>query len=243
MTEGFTPEDTTPADFSEAFDEWIAGATVSKRSVPIYGKPGLYAEYEDLERQLEKAQQLGEEQQEMAGSEIGRIQRRMEEIYHEWVDSKSTWVVRALNEDEVERIRKQEPELVEPVEPTKPKAPEALPDRPSDRQARAHTVAQQRYEQELVEYETKRAAYEKELGEFSAEMNLRGIAAAVERIEFANGRVADGVTVEQVRQMKEKLGTRQITSLVTAAQLAAWSEPEIPAPFSRSSSKDDQTSS
>src|SRR5690554_2188570 len=64
-----TPSESVPADFADVFDEWIGGATIAKRSVPIYGKPGLYAEFQDLERRLELLESLGEDGGEFAGSE------------------------------------------------------------------------------------------------------------------------------------------------------------------------------
>jgi len=38
-------------DFSDAFDDWIGGASISKRSLVIFGKPGLYARMQELERE------------------------------------------------------------------------------------------------------------------------------------------------------------------------------------------------
>ena len=232
-----------PADFDgAAFDDWIAGATVAKRSVVIYGKPGLYAEYEQLERDLEVAKSNEEHGAELAGSEVRRIERRMRELYDEWVASKSTWIVHALDDEALTALKEQEPALVEPEAPKPPEEP-VLPERPTVQQQKSHELARQAYEKAVAEHAAATKAHDRKHAAYAAEMNFRAIAAAVERVEFPDGRVAGEVSVGQLRAMHARLGEQQLLRLVTAIQLAGLTEPEIPAPFWSDGSEVDPTSS
>lgn len=234
-----TASDPIPADFEgDAFDDWIGGATVSKRSVPIYGKPGLYAEYQELERERERIEEENKGGGEMAGSGLSKIDTRLAEIYDEWMASKSTWIVRALDGDETKAI---EAELGEgPMKPDELVKPE-LPVKHTDTQARAHTLKMRAYEEAKPAYDEAVKEYEAANDEYVTQLNLRILAEAVERIDFANGRSRDSITVEQLQAMKKKLGERQVLKLIHASQLAHLAEPEIHAPFSQDSSETDQT--
>lgn len=236
------PSESVPADFADAFDEWIGGATIAKRSVPIYGKPGLYAEFQDLERRQALLESLGEDGGEFAGSESSKIEQRMRELYDEWQASKSTWTVRAVDSDELDELKVQEPALVEPTPPEKPDAPAPLPAKHDAAEAKRFTLDTQKHRAAMDQYEAAVADYEPKAKAYSLELAYRTIAACVVKVEFADGRTIDHVTVEQVRRLRESLGERQILSLTTAAQLAALQEPEIPAPFSPRTSQDETTS-
>lgn len=237
-----TPSESVPAEFDSVFDDWIGGATISKRSVPIYGKPGLYAEYQELERRLSLLEDMGEAGAEFAGSESGQIERRMREIYDEWQASKSTWTVRALDFDEVDELKAQEPALVEPKAPEKPAAPAPLPAKHDAQDSKRFTLETQKYQAAMDQYDAAMAEYEPKSKVFNLELTYRTIAATVVKVEFADGRTLDRVTVEQVRRLRETLGERQILSLSSAAQLAALQEPELPAPFSPRTSEEETTS-
>jgi len=224
MTES-TP---VPADFDgSALDDWIAGGSVAKRSVVVYGRPDLFAEYEQIERDLEL---LGDDD-ELGGGERARLIKRRSDLYDEWIASKSTWIIAALTPDQIDACKTREPALVEPAEPVAPE----LAKNATDAQKRSHTVKTQEYDAAL-------AAYEKARTEFNRELDLRCLAAAVERIDFADGRVAGAVTVDQLKAMRERMGDLQLTRLVMTATMATMEEPLIPAPFSHSNSETGPTS-
>ena len=234
------PTDTsTPAvtDFADAFDDWIGGASVARRSLPIYGKPGLYAEYEQLERDLAAADAAAEQGTELAGSGTSRILARMEELHAEWVASKSTWTLEAVDVDGFDALAAAEPALTAPVRPVAPVTPQTG-------QAPAEVAAAARAEHEaaLKAHETAMVDYAAAKKAFDRAMELRVIAAAVVRIEFADGRVADTISVAQLEQLRARLGSRQIYALAAAAQSAALGDLVVPAPFSRRSSVSDPTS-
>lgn len=253
MPEQHPNPDSVAADFADAFDDWLAGATISKRSVIVYGKPGLFAEYEDLERQREvletRLKSLGEDSGEMAGSEASRVRADLQvndtaqqALYDEWMASKSTWVVRALLESEIEGINDMEPVLTEPIEPPRPAAPEPLPPKHTEQQAKSHTVATKAWEEKMTAWKAEYADYIETAAAYMVERNFRCLAIAVERIEFTDGRVSNGISVERLRALRNRLGENQISRLMDAAQQAAQEEPEIPVPFSQlRDSKADQT--
>lgn len=239
-----TASEPIPADFEgDAFDDWIGGATVSKRSVPIYAKPGLYAEWEQIERDIEIAEAEEAGGAELGGSESSKLKKRREEIYYEWMDSKSDWIVRALDEDDLKEITDElEAEgVVEPAALKEPVEPKALLAKHSDQQGKAHTLATNEYETAKAEYDAKLPDHQKAVTAYADELNLRIISVAVDRINFAAGRTQDSITVAQLRGLKKRLGERQLLKLIEASQLAMFQEPEIHAPFSRDSSEDDPT--
>jgi hypothetical protein len=239
-----TESEAVPADFEgDAFDDWIGGATVSKRSVPIYGKPGLFAEWEQLERDIEIAEAEEAGGAELGGSKSSKLKKRREEIYHEWMDSKSDWIVRGLDEDDLKEITDElEAEgIVEPDALKKPAEPKPLPTKHTEQQGKTHTLATNEYEIAKAEYEAALPDHQKAVTAYADELNLRIIATAVDRIDFASGRTQDEITVEQLRKLKKTLGERQLLKLIQASQLAMFQEPEIHAPFSRDSSEDAPT--
>lgn len=227
MTE---PTDATisPADFGDAFDAWIGGATLSQKSIDIYGNMGLFAEYEQLERELKvaKAAAAGEEAS-MEDSRVADIEQRMLELYDAWMASKSTWTVRGITQADSRALSDLYPEI--PL--------------PADLPAGADAETKAKYDAAV-------AAFDKR----SDERNYAILERTVLRIEFADGRVMaavlgdDQITVEtpaitatQLAKLRERLGEVQYIKLIGASKLAAVKEPVIPAPFSRSSSRPDPT--
>ncbi len=237
-----------PTDFGpDAFAEWIGGATIAKRSVVIYGKPGLYADYEQTARDLEIAEAAEADGGELAGSQTARLRARMAEIHDEWMASKSIWVVRALTGEELGALSNADEtkgytELVAPVEPERPAPPQALPKSANDTAQRAHAVAMQRHEAAMAAYAKDIAAYQTAATQYNAELNLRGVVEALVSITFADDRTVEAITVDQLRTMRATLGDIQILRLATAAQAAAIEEPVIPAPFLPRSSETPPTS-
>lgn len=207
-------------DFSgDAFDEWISGASISKRSVLIYGKPGLYARMQDLERQHRALVDEAGADATLGDTKIADLETEMNEIVAEFQASKSTWTVRPLSEPQTEAITAEVGD--EPKRPTPPRqnAPDA----------------------DVATFDRKSKAYQAASSEYADAVNLRVIAAAVESIEFADGRKADGVTLEQLQAMREALGDIQLQKLINETTLATVEEPVIAAPKSRKNSQVDQT--
>ncbi|EFQ82701.1 hypothetical protein HMPREF0063_11910 [Aeromicrobium marinum DSM 15272] len=245
---------TTPSirdEFASSFDDWIAGATVSKRSVVIYGKAGLYATYQQLERDLAIATAVESPGESMGGSEASRIRKDLQAVYDEWMESKSTWVVRAVSDADWDAVRAGDESedlapLVEPEKMEKPVEP-VLPEKPTEAQKKSHTVAVRKYAKALAAYEAKVPAYREEIAAYLDELNLRLIRRVVVSVTIGSGatRTADGdvpvVTIAQLRALRAQIGEKQFTGLLNAAQQATSEEPVIPAPFSPSTSEDDPT--
>lgn len=207
-----------PVDFPDVFDDWIGGASIATRSVAIHAKPGLYADYQKLERELKIAEDMTKGETSIGDTGVDDVLEKMKALYDEWMASKSTWIVQAISEDQVKAIRETVP-FPEPPPPVADDADKAVKS--------AHDKA----------IEVHNADFTKA----NNEANLLILVDAVTRIEFADGRTVDGVTADQLRKMRSTLGSRQMLSLVQAATLAALEEPEIPSPFSQRSSKTDRT--
>lgn len=102
MTEQNIPE--TPA--GDWFNQWLSTGTVAQRSIDVYGRPDLLATYETLERRYQLAVAEEEAGAERAVGETGpeTILEEMQRVHEEWQASKTTWYIRALNDEEQSEI-------------------------------------------------------------------------------------------------------------------------------------------
>ena len=105
MAEELNVGESVPAG-DDWFDAWLNTGTVAQRSVEIYGRPDLFAEFEALERQLSVAKEIEESGDKVLGDTgVDTIEKKMEDLYAEWQKSKTTWFIRALTSSEVEKIK------------------------------------------------------------------------------------------------------------------------------------------
>lgn len=224
MTENTTPdpiEDSTAVPAGDDwFDSWLETGTVSQRSVDVYGRPDLYAQYEDLERKyaIAKAQEKngGPERDLTQMSESNQILEAMEKLYSAWMKSKTTWFIRALNEEEIDSIKDAA------NFPTEPKFKDGMA--------------------EGAKKEVQ-AKYEKEQTRANSQSNFGMVAAALVKVTNSNGDVVkETITPAEVEKMRAKIGDLQILRLVSAAMVASTQEPTMPVPLSPTSSNDAQDS-
>lgn len=232
MTNSTDPTDLTidPADFGGALDDWIGGATLARRSVDIYARPDLFAEYEQLERELalaKRSRQDGDEEESLEDSAAADIEQKLIDLHARWMASKSTWVVRGLPREVYRDLAQRHPERKAPEQPAA--------------DANEAVLAQYRADAE----------------EWSAAANARNYAIleqAVVEVQLADGRTTTAtvnpttqlvetpvVTAARLDSMRSNLGEWQFIKLINASKLAATQEPVIPAPFLRSSLKTDKT--
>ena len=136
--------DSVPADFEDEFDAWIGGATISKRSVAIYAKPGLFAEYQELAREREVLEEAEQGEGSLGDDRLSVIDARMSDLYDEWLASKSTWIVRALLDEDYKAVKEG---LVEPTPLVAPVEPEPLAEKHSLADERAFEKAKKIYGQ------------------------------------------------------------------------------------------------
>lgn len=235
--------DLIPADFD--LDAWIGGAAVAERSVAIFARPDLVATMEEWTRRYDiaekQAKAAGDEASLADDDELAALREEGERIHAEWMASKADWRVRALDEEEemfpIVRAAPVYPDLPAFDEP-EPKAPrDHAGSTPSAAYLKAHAAWVERRDAFLAAQKPEQDALNRKRQAAQDEVNLNLIATAVVSITFANGAVTQGVTVDQLRKMRTKLGTQQVKSLLDAASLATLEEPSIPVPFSRSDSK------
>lgn len=238
------------ADFADIFDDWIGGATIAQRSVQIYGDPALYAEYEKLNRQLAIEKQVAEAEPSLGDKKVSKLEEQITDLANRWDASMSMWTVRGLTSEE--QTKATEPMDEPPAEPDEPERP-ILPRNANEQARKNHTLAMKAYEAEKTTYDGEFAIYAPKIKAFNRELNLHLVSAAVLKIEWPDGRVkaaeltddyemvTPAVTVEQLARLRKRLGDLQIVRLLQASQLATLEEPELTAPFSQSSSQDDQT--
>lgn len=238
-----TVADLIPADFD--LDAWIGGAAVAERSVEIFARPDLVGTMEEWDRRYtlaeKRAKAAGDEASLADDDELAALAEEGERIHAAWLASKADWRVRALDVDTemlpIARSAPEYPDLPAFTEP-EPKAPrDHAGGKPSATYLAAHTAWQERQTAFLAAQKPEQDDLNRKRETAQDEVNLRLIAAAVVSITFANGNVVEGVTVDQLRAMRTKLGGPQVKKLLDAAQLATLAEPAIPVPFSRSDSK------
>ena len=151
--------------FADAFDEWIGGSNFAKRSVLVFSKPGLMAEYEDLLRRKAyiadedaAAQAAGEEslgEVSPHADELAEIDERIREIAVEYEASKSTWVVRGLSDADREHVEKtlEAAGFREPDQPKQLREPAPLPAQRTPTQVKAHEKAVAQYKADKPRYD------------------------------------------------------------------------------------------
>lgn len=232
-----------PVDFN--LDDWLDGGSVSQRSIPIYSRPDLIADYEEWGRRYDAAEERAKDAIDETAlgeaSDLEQLKAEGEEIYARWQASKADWRVRALDdEDEIQPIVSRKPihpDLPEFAEP-EPKQPRDFGNgKPSESYVAAHTAWKARRDAFLEAQKPEQDALDKKRSEADDDANLEMIATAVVSIEFANGVTASGVTVEQLRRMRKSIGARQVQRLLNAATLATIAEPTMPVPSSRTTSR------
>lgn len=237
--------DALPVDFD--LDDWLDGGSVVHRSVDIYNRPDLVADYEDWQRRWslaeDRAKTAGDEQSlaDADDEEAVALRAEGERIHAEWLASKSTWRVRALDQDtEVNPIAEAAPKPVTPPQFRRPQ-PQAPRDYANGKPAPAYEKALEDWTKEREEFfkanedEIKRV--EKTNAEIAHNVDLAHVAAAVVSIEFPGGKTINGVTVDQLRKLEAKIGRGQFNRLLLAAIDTLRQEPTVPVPFSQTSSK------
>jgi len=216
-TPGTAPE-VVPVDFADVMDDWLNGASISQVSVPIYGKQHLVGRYQALIRERELVAETLKIDGALGSPELDKIDDEIEVLYAEWTASKSTWYLRGLGDEERNALQAETPPIPDP---------EPLPKGANPGQVEWHEsvvadVAKQR-----------EAAREDE--------NLRMIAKALVKIEFADGRIVESVTVDHLRRLHKQLGDVQLSKLAQGVAAATTGDPELPAPFLLRTSQTDQT--
>ncbi len=229
-----------PVDFDSEIDSWIAGGTVTKRSVEIYLDKAVHAEIDALLREhdlLERElSQVGGDES-LSDPRLADLNARLEKLRDRREASKTTWIVRALTEDDFSEVRGQLPDA--PEFPDAPEVPAALPEDATDADRAEHERAMAAVRASQAEWEQ----YEQDSSEWTAQFNMVSVAKAVDEVRHANGKVAQGVTVKTLEGLRAKFGSKPLTRLMEAAAAASMEEPEIPGPFSVGRSRGAATSS
>lgn len=100
--EAFTKS--TSDDFD--LDDWISGARLPEKSVTVYGRADLVAEFYELERQLQSVGSASGEDDRLTGDPRQALARLMEDARRQMESSALTFRFRALLDAEVEDARK-----------------------------------------------------------------------------------------------------------------------------------------
>ena len=223
---------------AEDFDlmAWIASGTVATRTVDIFNRPDMIAEYEALEAEYTAAEkaavQAGNDAPMSAVDPRPGVEARMEEWWERWDASKATWTVRALSHDEIEAtFEAKDGGIASPPQPVAP-----LP--------QAGKKAQEDYSEKVTKWA--RAVHEAD-----RERTLHLISAAITAVESTRGRLERDpghppiVTVEALRQLRDRphgdtwvgmipsgKGQRVTGKLATAVMAATEGDVAVPRPTS-----------
>jgi hypothetical protein len=227
-------ENITPEDFD--LMAWIASGTVATRTVDIFNRPDMVAEYEALEAEYAEAEKAaaraGDDAPLSAVDPRPDIEARMAEWRERWEASKATWTVRALSHDEIENTF--EPKTGGVSSPPQPVPPPA-----------------QAGKKAAEDYAEKVTKWARTVHEADRERTLHLIAAAVTAVESTRGRLERDpgeppiVTVEALRTLRDRphgdtwvgmipsgKGQRVTGKLATAVMAATEGDVAVPRPTS-----------
>lgn len=96
----------TVENFDDVFDEWIAGASLTKRSVTVFGRPDLVAEMQQIEEALDHLERESDGEESAGDPRRAELIDRATKIHETWLASKSTWVVRAIGDEDTDAVTK-----------------------------------------------------------------------------------------------------------------------------------------
>lgn len=116
-------------------------------------------------------------------------------------------------------------------------SPEALAARLEQLHAEMESSRTTWYLHALTPEESKAAADAAEKAGEGADQAAHLLASAVSKIVMPNGAVATNVTPAQIAKIRAKLGHQEVMRLMATLSLAMSEEPQIQAPFSRTSSE------
>lgn len=230
------PSTATSREFS--LDEWIESGTVAQRTVELHNDRAIPDRLAVLEKRRNIAAKVAKETSEEIAvtdvPEVAQIDAEMEALWDLWEASKETWLVRALSAEEIKALRKAHPapEMPRPIKKNSPAAAKA-------------------------EHEKKVAAWQEQAMVVRDEADLEYLTWALVSIETAKGTArAHGepldeegnrsedfrpaATVAQLKALRARAGRQNdIAVLLAAAVDATKSDVEVPAPFSRRTSRTD----
>lgn len=239
MPDDLTPE-FEPTDFDDALDSWIGGASLTRTSVPVYGNGAVVERMHEITRLLsESGVEISAAGDVSLGDEgnDGDLIAEYESLFEQREASKSVWVIEDVS-SVIDEIRDAAGEAPEPPEPLE--EPYLRPNA-SEQQKRAHNIAKQAYLKAKPEYDEKMRAFEKAATAWADNFALRLIERAVVEIRFTDGRKAPGISFEKLREVRNRIGERQLLAVKNGIDALMKNEPVIEVPFSQPPSDDDQT--
>lgn len=108
-------------DDADVLEAWIDGATLSRRSVTVFGRPDLVAEAQKVDEALEALDRESDGEESAGDPRRAELHDRAAKIHDQWLASKSTWVVRAIGDDDPDEVARQvgdAPKAKNPKAPT-----------------------------------------------------------------------------------------------------------------------------
>lgn len=239
MSDDLTP-DLEPADFDDALDGWIAGASLTRTSVPVYGNGAVVERMHEITRRLAESGTDISAEGDVSLGDTGTDAALVEEyesLFEQRESSKAVWVIEDVSAviDEIREAAGEIPDDPEPLDEP------VLRPNASEKDKRAHAVAMQAYAKAKPAHDEKVAAYEKAVTRWADNFAMRLIERAVVEIRFADGRKAPGISFEKLQQVRERIGERQLLEVKNAIDTVMKKEPVVQAPFSPRRSDDDPT--
>lgn len=235
-------EDVTiePVDFDDALDSWIEGASLTRSSVPVYGNGAVVERMHEITRQLSEAGvdigESGDVSLGESGDEADLV-AEYADLFEQRESSKAVWVIEDVS-SVVDEIRDAAGVVPEPPEEMDEPV---LGSHPSEQQKRAHNVAMQKYLKDKPAHDERVREYEKASMEWAENFGLRLIERAVVEIRMADGRKAPGISIDNLRKLRARIGDRQLNNVQERIRTLMTKEPVVQAPFSQSTSEPDPT--
>jgi hypothetical protein len=211
-----TPETAPAFDFTD----WLRTGTVAKQVVVLHNDRAIPGRLDLLERERATAVRAAADAEASIteGERVAEIDAEIDALAAAWHQSKETWTVRALSEDEVAEISKRHPVP----------SPPAQPKRGTD--DAANKAAESAHEQAMLEWAEQGKA-------IRDEANLDLVATAFVSLSTAAGSTTT-ITADALRELRKIPGRQSdFQKLLDAAVTATQEDPELPAPFLQRTSR------
>lgn len=226
------------------FDAWLDGLSPATVSVDILQHPALLADYEEWQRRYSRAK--ANDSGEYAVGErnpVKALEVEGEALLARIEQSRSTWYVRGLSDDDRKAIVAAfpDPPSIDVFDEQPPRL--AFGATPTEAQAKAYSQGYDAYKARQARWVNDNRdaleVYGEKVRTVATQRTIESIRRAVARVEQGGRTIAEALTYDQVEKLVARIGEAQAVVLTEAINRAANEVPEVPAgPLSHGSGGD-----
>lgn len=226
------------------FDAWLDDVSPATVSVDILQHPALLAEFEEWQRRYTRAK-ANDPGEYSAGERnpVKALEAEGEALLTRIEQSRSTWFVRGLSDDDRKAIVEAfpDPQAIAGFDEQPPRF--AFGATPTEAQAKAYSQGYDAYKARQARWVNDNRdaleVYGEQVRTVATQRTIESIRRAVARVEQGGRTIAEALTYDQVEKLVARIGEAQAVVLTEAINRAANEVPEVPAgPLSHGSGGD-----